>query len=466
MSDAHQATHGATGGGLLEDYGATPVRETERKGWFRIGIVYWGSAVCLPAFLVAGLIAGPMTLGSAVAIYLAGSAVLAVVAVFSGIIGAHTGVSIGLSITHTYGKQGAMALQLILFFASWGWFGVQLGFMATGLGDGGLAYALGGTVPGWVLQVAGGALMTTSAMIGFKAIEKLSSFAMPFLLAVLLLTIARLYGGNLSLGVAATTTVGQAMPVGQAISVVISSFILGALIAPDITRYARSPKAAGSGMVFGMLIGFPVVLTLAAIMVKGAGGEPDFSKIILTAGSGGGGVLMLILAVATIVLAAWTTNHTNLYSGALSLNAIFPRMKAWRITLLSGVVGTALALAGINTSAGFQAFLGILAVLLPPAAAVMVVDFFFFRGGHATAYRAEEREKIPAVRPLPLAAWAIGSIAGFVIQYTPIRLTVVTALDTMVVASVAYSCLKIVAARRAAGKAVADTRRAEAPPKD
>ena len=41
---------------LLEDYGASPVPESEQKGWFQIGIVYWGIAVCLPAFLIAGML--------------------------------------------------------------------------------------------------------------------------------------------------------------------------------------------------------------------------------------------------------------------------------------------------------------------------------------------------------------------------------------------------------------------------
>lgn len=439
---------------LLEDYGATPVPDEKKKGWFGIGIVYWGSAVCLPAFLVAGIIAGPMTLGSAIGVYVAGSLVLAVVAVFAGVIGSHTGLSTGLSITYTFGTKGAYALQLALFFASWGWFGVQLGFMASGLGDGGLAFALGGSVPGWLLQIIGGALMTVTAMFGFKALEKLSAFAMPFLLAILLITIARTYSGGVSFAEAAQTSVEGGMPIGVAISIVISSFILGALIAPDMTRYAKSTKAAGGGMVFGMLIGFPVVLTLAAIMVKGAGGEPDFSKVML-AGSAG---LWVIPAVLTIVLAAWTTNHTNLYSGALSLNAMFPKAKAWMITLVSGVIGTVLALAGINTSGGFQAFLGILAIILPPAAAVMLLDFFLFRRAHSPetseekgyrpSYSPEGLSSIPTVRIVPLVAWAIGAAVGFIIQYTPFQITVVTAIDTMLVAGIVYVIIMKVAEKR------------------
>ncbi|MFO7781455.1 MAG: hypothetical protein R6W94_07485, partial [Spirochaetia bacterium] len=58
---------------LLEDYGASPVPDSQQKGWFGIGIVYWGVAVCLPAFLVSGLIAGPSTLGSAIGAFTIGA---------------------------------------------------------------------------------------------------------------------------------------------------------------------------------------------------------------------------------------------------------------------------------------------------------------------------------------------------------------------------------------------------------
>ena len=49
-----------------------------------------------------------------------------------------------------------------------------------------------------------------------------------------------------------------------------------------------------------LLLGFPVVLILAGIMVKGTGGEMYFSKVMLTNNSGFWG----FLAIITIILAA------------------------------------------------------------------------------------------------------------------------------------------------------------------
>ncbi len=425
----------------LEDYGASPVPAEEAKGWFGIGIVYWGMSICLPAFLVAGMVAGPARLGMSIGVFLVASVVLGSIAILTGVLGAGTKLSTALSSRFTFGKYGAYVLQFMLFFAFWGWFGVQLGFMVNGLGDGGLVMVMGDAIPVWLLKIIGGALMTLTAMFGFKAIEKLSIVAIPLLIIIILATIVSEFSGDKSLADVAGIAAEGAMPFGVAVSVVIATYILGGLCAPDITRYSKSKSAGGYGMVFGMLIGFPIILILGAIMVKGGGGEIDFSKIMLTNNSG----FWSFLAVITIILAAWTTNDNNLYSGALSLNAMFPKVKKWIITVISGVIGTILALAGINTAAGFTAFLGILAIFIPPAAGIMIVDYYFFRGKENLNYEAESVNETPSIRWIPVIAWAIASICGLLIQYTSFTLTTVTALDTILIGGVVYFVIMFVA---------------------
>jgi cytosine permease len=419
---------------LFEDYGAAPVPESEQKGWFAIGIVYWGVAVCLPAFLVAGMIAGMAGFKTALGSFIIGAAVLTVVAVLSGIIGARTKLSTALSANFTFGKYGAYILQIVLFFAAWGWFGVQLGFMAAGLGDGGLVFVFGNAIPVWLMKVVGGALMTLTAMIGFKAIEKLTAFAIPLLLIILVATIFSIYSGEMKFSDAVNAVPAQPIPMGMAASIVISTFIMGALIAPDVTRYAKGPKAAGGGMFFGMMIGFPLVLILASIMVVGSGGELDFSKMMLANKSG----FWAFLAVITIILAAWTTNDNNLYSGALSINAMLPKVPKWIITVVSAAIGTILALLGINTSQGFQSFLGIIAVVIPPAAAIMILDFFLFKSEKNRMYNPAELDKTPGIRIVPVACWVLGVVFGFVSQKLKWQFTTIAALDTIVFAGIVY----------------------------
>ena len=430
--------------GLLEDYGSKPVPEGKGKNWFQIGIIYWGSAICLPAFLIAGIIAGPAKLGTAVGAFIVGAVVLGAVSILIGILGAQTRLSTGMTARFTFGKYGANILQLLLFLGLWGWFGVQLGFMVAGLGDGGLAFALGGAVPVWLLKVVGGILMTLTAMFGFKSIEKLSVVAIPLLLIIIIATIASVFSGDKTLASVAAQSSDAAMPMGVAISIVIGTYIVGALIAPDITRYAKNKTAGGMGMVFGMLIGFPVILILGAIMVKGAGGEMDFSKVMLANNTG----FWAFLAVVAIILAAWTTNDNNLYSGALSINAMFPKLNKWVITVVSGVVGTILALLGINTAGGFQTFLGIVAILIPPAASIMILDYYLFKGKANCQFDPDKIEEAANFRIIPFIAWAVGSAFGFLVQYTAVRLTSITALDTIIVAGVVYTVIMLISKKK------------------
>lgn len=419
---------------ILEDYGSSPVPEDHLKGWLGIGIVFWGVAVCLPAFLLSGMIAGPAKLSTAISAFLLGSLVLGIIAILMGIIGSETKLSTGLSAKYTFGKYGALIFQITVFFAFWGWFGVQLGFMVAGLGDGGLAMVIGGHIPVWLLKIIGGFLMTLTAMIGFKAIEKLTVVAIPLLLVILLATVFTLFAGDKTYTEIVNVTTGTELPFGVAVSIIIGSFIVSTIAAPDITRYAKNKTSAGLGMAFGMIIGFPVILILASLIVKGAGGELDFSKVMLLNNYG----FWKVLAIITIILAAWTTNDNNLYSGALSINAMFPDLKKWYITVFSGTVGTLLSIMGINTTGGFQGFLSILAILIPPAAAVMIVDYFMFKNKNNNSYKGDDIGSVLNFRIIPFSCWMSGSILGFIIQFSTLRFTGVTAIDTMIVAAVFY----------------------------
>jgi cytosine permease len=429
---------------LTEDFGAKPVPVGQGKGWFGIGMVYWGSAMCLPSFFIAGLVAGPKTLGSSVVIYVVASLVLGAISILTGMLGAKTRLSSGLTARFTFGTIGAYVLQILLFLALWGWFGVQLGFMVSGFGDGGLMLVLGKGLPAWLWTVIGGALITVTAMVGYKAIEKLSVFAMPLIVIILIVTIIREYSGGQSFAQAAATTGPNAMPFGVAVSVLIGSYIIGAAVTPDVTRYAKSRGAAGWGMLFGMTGGFIVVLTLGAIMIKGAGGEFDFSKIMLK----GGSVIWAILAVITIVLASWTTNDVNLYSGSLSLNAMFPKLNKLVITAISGVVGTVLAIIGINTAAGFQTFLGIVAILIPPAVAVMIADYYLFKGERNQGFDGDKVSAVPKFRVIPFVSWMVGAGFGFLVQYAHVKFTTIMAIDTFVVSAVLYVVIMLIAKNR------------------
>ena len=89
---------------VLEDYGTKPVPAEKTRNWFEMGIVIWGVAVCIPAFMIGGLIGGASPLGAAIVIIMIGALILTVLSLATGNVGARTRLSIGMSAKFTFGQ--------------------------------------------------------------------------------------------------------------------------------------------------------------------------------------------------------------------------------------------------------------------------------------------------------------------------------------------------------------------------
>jgi cytosine permease len=417
----------------LEDYGTKPVPIEKTRNWFNMGIVIWGVNVCIPAFMVGGMVASMTGLGSAIVAILLGSVILTAVSIATGIIGAHTRISTSMTTKLTYGINGNVLMAILLFIGAFGWFAVQLEVFAQAI-TGAVDILSGGslTIQRWVPIIIGGILMTLTAMYGFRAIEKLTVFVIPILLVLLAVTLLKAYQ---DVGVAEVFArrPEQMLPLGLIVSIVAGGMAVGSVIMPDITRYGKSKGHAAGGMVFGMLVGFPLVLVLAAYLF-GAAGISQFAEVMLKYHRGAWG----IFAMFTIVFATWTTNDNNLYSASLAFNSMFPKMHKWILAVIGGAVGIILALFGIVGQ--FMNWLIILGVTIPPIGAVMAADFFLFR---AKLYSYERLKEMPGVRIVSLISWVIGTVVGFLAFFKVLKFTSAPALDAIVVSIVIHVILML-----------------------
>jgi cytosine permease len=421
-------------GKILEDYGAVPVPAEQRRGWFGMGIIIWGVAICIPAFMLGGMMGSMLGVGRSVVAALLGSLILTVISVLTGIVGAHTRVSTAMSTQFAFGRYGNIIFALLLFLGTFGWFGVQLEMFGAAIG--GAVKAIGGdgaALPRWIPIVGGGILMSLTALVGYKAIEKLSMAVIPILLALMIITLVLAFRG-LSLAEVAAKPPAQPMPFGLVVSIVAGAFAVGAVIQPDITRYAKSKGHASVAMVFGMMIGFPLVLILSSLL-GAASGQADFTSIMFTYHTG----WWAFFAMFVIVFATWTTNDNNLYSGVLSIFSLIRGLPKWLLTVIGGAVGTILALAGITGH--FVTWLSVLGVTLPPIGAVMVVDFFLFKGSD---YTYDKLASLPPVRVVPIVSWVIATAFGFLTNYKVFTFTSAPALDTIIVSAVLHFILMLV----------------------
>lgn len=423
------------------DFEHQPVPMELRKGWLPLGAVWLGIGICLASVVLGGTLGGGMTFGQACIAAVVGSLVLAVISALCSLVGAKTGLSTGHVSRFALGEFGAYAVSIIVAIALFGWFGVQtqlFGASAQHI----FKDLFGIEISVTVLAVIGGLLMTSTAVIGYKAIEKLSTLAVPLMSILLLASLGKVLEEKSWSDIVSAAPTGDILPLGLAVSIVAGSFVVGAVIGPDIARYAKTPKDAVIASFVGFLVGFSIVLILGAILSK-ATNQTDIVSIML--GLGWGTFAMLVL-----ILAQWTTNDNNLYSAALGFAVVFKKIPKFKLTIFAGIVGTILAAAGIYDN--FIPFLIFLSALIPPIGGIYTADYF----ARKEWYQFENLDKVDKINKVGLFTWIVAALVAFSTTPAPngfglFTLTNAPALDAFLVAfTLQFILVKVLGASRAA----------------
>lgn len=287
----------------LKDYEREPVPDHLRKSWWQMGLVWLGVGITIAAFLLGGAVGAGLSLTDSFIAVFTGSLVLTVIASLCGVVGARTSLSTAMISRFAFGSKGFYLTAMILALGSYGWFGVQTGLF----GDTAavvMEQVVGRAWPTTLLIIIGGILMTSTAVVGYKGIERLSNIAVPLMALLMLASLGMVLRDHPWSQLAASPPPGDPMPLGVAISIVAGSFMVGAVIAPDITRYARSALDAVLASVIGFQVGFVIVVFIGSILAH-ATGQSDLVQIMVTLGWG-------VLAFLVLILAQWTTNDNNL----------------------------------------------------------------------------------------------------------------------------------------------------------
>lgn len=389
---------------LIQDYEREPVPADKRKGWFKLSIVWIGSIVALSATALGGAIGGGLSMPQAIFATMVGCFILAVLSALCSVVGAKTGLSTSFVSIFALGRYGSYAVSAIIAISLFGWFGVQVDLFGSSLRSI-LLDVFNIDVNQKILIVIGGILMTTTAFIGFKAIEKLSLIAVPLLALLLIGSLIRVMNGHSLSEVAAAPLTAEPLSIGVSISLIIGSLAVGAIIGPDIARYAKSPRDAVISSFVGFFGGFSIVLLIAAMLAK-ATSQVDIVSIMLGLGWGTGAMLILILA-------QWTTNDNNLYSSALGFSVIFRKTPKYILTIFAGLIGTAMAVGGIYDY--FIPFLSFLSVLIPPIGGIYVADYLLNR----EKYTFDQVDLQENINVFGVSIWVLSALIAFMTTPAP-----------------------------------------------
>ncbi len=397
-----------------EQFANAPVPESETVNGWRVALILTGFAISLPSFLSSAQISSALGLRDAFIVSLLAGLLLCAMGCLTAVVSVRTRLTTYLLVQRSFGRGGAALVNIAVAFVHFGWFGVNAAFFGNAM-VAGTEEVLGVSGPFAVFVIVGGILMAITTIYGFRALERIALIAVPILALILgaVVVMAVQRHGVVS---APNPTPPEPMGFGIALSALIGGNMLTVAAMPDLTRYIRSARQS----VLGMLLSFPValpLLTLAAAIPVLATGEIDIMRLIIGFGLG-------VPALLVLILSTWTINSANLYSAALSLTATFPSVPQWKFTLIAGVLGALLAVAGILDA--FVSFLLLLGAIIPPIAAIYVID----------AFRSSSTQS--AVHWPAVVTWAVSAGIALLANSGYFTLTTVPALDATLIASLIY----------------------------
>lgn len=406
---------------VFGDYSLCPVPLEHKRGWLDITMVWIGVAIVLSA-LLRGMMIG-LGLGSLSRVLFAyglGELILILMMVFTGYLGACTGLSTPLLASRTFGANGSVLISLLLGLAFLGWFAVQAGLFAETM-----AVFIRFPLPKSWLALISGLAMMLPVIFGFRGLKALSWVAVPPMLLVFfyaafkvgfqflpkqeLLSLARAHQPS-----------PYPVGVGEAASLVAGGFIVGAVTSADIFRYARPRwlEVAVSATI-AMIISALMQLIGSSLAMRTGLYHEQLPRIIISREFAGLGFLGFL----AIAFAQWTTNDSNLYSSVLAFNNLF-RLKRWKVTLFLGLLGSVLAAAGLLSRLGL--FLSLLAVACGPVGGILLVDHYLIHKitkfkPAANCFSADKNRT--DINWLALAAYFLGLLVGWLTSGHPWRLS-------------------------------------------
>lgn len=409
----------------IDDFELEPVPEKAKRSWWVISLIWLAIGIDISGLFLGSILSSGIGFEDALLATFIGSSLLAVIAMLCANIGFQAGVSTPLVSSAVFGRSGGKILGFISGISLVGWFAFQADFFAFIMVDALAKYDI--VISHLTALIGGSVLMMMTAIYGVRALGKLSTYSVP--LMVTLITIGLFMAADYQGG--AAPTIEDPLTLGQAISFVMSIWILAAVAAPDIARYAKTRRDAILGAGIGFLVGNSAIILIALILTKMTGTD-DLVEVFFTLGLG-------IAAIIVLVFAQWTTNSSNLTSGGLCMSMVLPKIPRPVLVVIMTIVGIGIAQLGMVNK--FTDFLMLLSVTIAPAAGVYIVQYYVLDSAKMSF---ENIQQVPAWMFKGLASWAFGTVFSACTApefFNLFSLTSISSLDGILAAGAFYLAL-------------------------
>jgi cytosine permease len=382
------------------DNPVAPLSDSQRRGTGPLLTLAFGWGFLVTGLFIGGMLGSGQTFWPDIIVAsFAGNVANFVIGALVGYIGYRTACNSGLLYQLVYGRIGAYVPVLVIALLLIGWQGIVVGaFGVAWVGNSDSASF-------YIVAILAGLLFTGTTYLGVKGLEYVSIPSVVVLVTVGLyaawLNIDQAGGWLAFLELSAQRAAESENPLTmlKAINLVIGSWIVGAIVMPEYTRFARKAWVAIAIPFIVMIIAqwfLQIVGSLGGIV----SGTFDFTVYLRDQGT-----FIMFAGITGMSLALWTTGDANLYLPVIQTSSVFRRPQHV-MTVICGVLGTIVGL-GIYTR--FMDWINLLASIVPPLIGPVIAHYYIVR---RMRFSADMLNDLPVWNPAAIIAYLAGAIAA------------------------------------------------------
>jgi NCS1 family nucleobase:cation symporter-1 len=398
---------------VTRDWGIEPVPRSQRKlSGFDMAVLWGDLGIGLLVLVTGALLVPALGFGAAMIAVILGSIVGVTLLAMGAAAGAGLGVPTMVLLRPVLGIRGSWlpstlnALQLV------GWTAVELWAMSF-VADL-VAERIFGLSARWVWLTIATIACTALALWGPVGVTRfwMERFGAWVIIGIsVAVTFLVLTSEGIGSALSSSGT-GGFPTFGPALDLVIAMPISWWPLVADYARFADRPRSAFIGTFGGYLVANVWLYALGALLVLTAQADPSPAGIAAGVLAIAGGSIAGILFLVGLLVGETDEAFANMYSGAVALQNIAPRVP-YRV-LVVAIAGIGAALAASLTMERYEVFLFLIGSVFVPLFGVLAADHFVVRRGHIEAgdlYRSSGAYWYTrGIRIGSLVAWLLGAL--------------------------------------------------------
>ncbi|GAT69041.1 allantoin permease [Planomonospora sphaerica] len=364
--------------------------------WANLGVSLLGFSGAIA--LIDPLGDRPLSFLAAVAAAVVGSLIGTAMVALAAIPGQQTGAPAMVLLRGLFGARLSYVPTVLNIVQMLGWGAFELWVIAQGAQA--IAGSFGAEVPYAVWVVLGGVITTALTIRPLGAVRLLRRFVTAGVVVSMVWFAYALFSRDPAIGA------GTWEAFAPSVDYVIALSVSWVPVAADFARFSRSGRAAFTGVVGGYTVAQVACLTLGVAALALVGNDPDKVWDPFVAAPLGW------LFFGILVLRETDQSFVNVYSTAMSLQNLLPRLDRRIISAGTGALVTLLAI--FVSADTYTAFLGLIGAVFVPMFAVLAVDYFLLGGRD----RWDTSETAPS-RWLMVLPWVLGFAAWWMLAALP-----------------------------------------------